>query len=485
MSDVKSYIQNLFTAKGIAVEKSKTLLFEEFAESRGSEDAVLTIMEKQNYLMDQWALKNRIADILALPVVIPNATERREYTAKIDLTQLGLSDLVVLDWQGLEEIGLKYDQETHSIEGTPNQSGDFKLVLRFRVRGYEASSSSEKVLSLIVNPDPKTLWRTIPSDKEAIFWKDDDVCAFGKLGNKHIVVASNRGRSHENNGSFREDDFAFKFMKNTGWSIVAVSDGAGSYPLSRKGSQLACHSIVEYFENQLDPTYFIELDGKFLDFEESKNEVLLRGIEVDIKQKMYRSVLFAHNQIKAVAEATFKSNPEFFNNPKAKSLLEYFHATLIFVLFKKFDFGYVILTFGVGDCPIAVVNKDKTQSTLLNTLDVGEFGGGTRFLTQHDIYHLEARPIPMADRFNMHITTDFSYLFLMTDGIYDAKFTVEANLERHEKWIAFLEDLQGQNEDHISVNLNPHNENIANELAHWMDFWSPGNHDDRTLAIIF
>ena len=91
----------------------------------------------------------------------------------------------------------------------------------------------------------------------------------------------------------------------------------------------------------------------------------------------------------------------------------------------------------------------------------------------------------MVSRFNFKIVEDFSYLFLMTDGIYDPKFVVEANLEKSEKWIEFINDLNGDNEDNINVELTPENEKLKEQLSEWMDFWSPGNHDDRTLAIVF
>jgi hypothetical protein len=73
----------------------------------------------------------------------------------------------------------------------------------------------------------------------------------------------------------------------------------------------------------------------------------------------------------------------------------------------------------------------------------------------------------------------------MTDGIYDPKFVVEANLEKHEKWKEFIADLKGGNDDNIKVEFDYSNNEIATQLSQWMDFWSPGNHDDRTLAIIF
>jgi hypothetical protein len=49
----------------------------------------------------------------------------------------------------------------------------------------------------------------------------------------------------------------------------------------------------------------------------------------------------------------------------------------------------------------------------------------------------------------------------------------------------FLEDLDGKNDDKNKVEFNKDNSEIANQLSKWMDFWSAGNHDDRTLAIVF
>ena len=65
------------------------------------------------------------------------------------------------------------------------------------------------------------------------------------------------------------------------------------------------------------------------------------------------------------------------------------------------------------------------------------------------------------------------------------EFVIEANLEKNEKWQEFISDLEGNNDDKSIVNFNYDNEEIDFELSKWMDFWSPGNHDDRTLAIIY
>lgn len=484
MAEVKPYIQSLFNAKGVNIPSNRQILFDEFVKTTECEEAVNSIIEKQKKIMDYWKIKNRVADIINQQIVIPNASIGKPYEAKIDFQKLNLVDLIFENFEGLEQIGLQYNNINDTIEGTPTQSGDIKIKFFFKIQGEnENTAANEKTISLVVNPDPKSLWKDIPSDKNDMFWKEDDISISDKLGDRNIVVSSKRGRSHKNVGSFRDDDFSFKYFEKTGWSLIAVSDGAGSYSLSRKGSQLACNSVIDYFENYSEVEKSKEFETKITEYNNSKDDSLLKEIEILAKQYLYKATVYVHNKIKEHSELTFKSNPELFNNPKANSNIDYYHSTLIFALFKKYDFGYIILTFGVGDCPIALMSKDQTETTLLNWLDVGEFGGGTRFITQADIFHSTKHT--MATRFNFKVVPDFSYLFLMTDGIYDPKFIVEANLEKHEKWIEFLLDLQGKNDDNVKVEFDNSNSEIAEQLASWMDFWSQGNHDDRTLAIIF
>ncbi|MFT7073408.1 MAG: serine/threonine protein phosphatase PrpC [Patiriisocius sp.] len=481
--EVKTYIQNLLKGKNIEINTNITILFEEFAQSPTNTELVKSIFEKQEKIMINWNIKNRIADIQAQHIVIPNAKELIPYSAKIDFEALKLTDLISANFEGLEELGLKFNNKTDTIEGTPISSGDLKLKFIFKIEGEnETDPLNEKLISLVINPDPKSLWVLKPSDQEAIFSKPDEIEVFEKLGEKTIVVSSKRGRSHGKEGASRDDDFAFKYFKKTQWSLVVVSDGAGSAYLARIGSKIACDSVVEYFEQVVDIEKTKEFEDKISEYNQDKTEEKLKEIQILSKQNLYKASVYVHNKLKEFAEQTFLSNPELFNNPKAKTNVEYLHSTLIFTLFKKYEFGYLIQSFGVGDCPIAVMNIDKTETTLLNWLDVGEYGGGTRFITQPDIFQKQE---VMITRFNLKIIEDFSYLFLMTDGIYDAKFVVEANLEKHEKWIEFLEDLAGNNDDKNKVEFNKDNNEITNQLSKWMDFWSAGNHDDRTLAIVF
>jgi len=410
--------------------------------------------------------KNRVNDIIAAHISIPNGSVNKPYKAVIDFEKWNMGDVIFSEWKGLEEIGLYYNKESKTIEGNPGVSGDHKIQLHFCLEGEPIHV---KVLNLIINPDPRSLWKDLPGDVNDPYWKADDMTGHDLLGSRKFVAASKRGRSHKNVGAFRDDDFAWYNFAEKGWSVIAVADGAGSSQFSRKGAQIACNATIEYFKQ-----YFAENKEKEIEAATTEAKTAIA------KKHMYLAVKYVFGQIKEEAERHAAANPSLFHL-KNKTAIEYYHTTLIFALIKQFDFGWLILTFGVGDCPIVLLKEDEVK--LLNRMDVGEFGGGTRFVTQPEIFH--SKEIPMESRFNVTIEKDFSYLFLMTDGIYDPKFEVEYNLQNLAQWKRFLEDLNGDNEAKVGVDFSENTPDVTRNLSDWMDFWSPGNHDDRTMAIIF
>lgn len=485
MADVLKYFQGLLKAKGVEISEKQTKMVEEFAADEDTVFSINQIKESQKILIQRFMVKLKIFDIINHYVQIPNATVGKPYVAYLDFQKLGWTDIVYSEFEGIEKYKLVYNMESGALTGIPEESGDFKLKFKFRVDGEDADAPlNEKIISFIINADPKSLWKNIPSDegkdeawKQTNFWKPDQQSDFQALGSKHIVVSSKRGRSHANVGSFREDDYAFKHFDQNGWSIVAVSDGAGSAKCSRMGSKLACETVVNYFETNLSPEVVAEADALFLQHHresaqaapaDENGESTGNKISKFIYNHLGNAARSAHLKLETFADAT--------DIP-----LRDLHATLIFALYKKYDFGYVVLSFGVGDCPIGLIYNQENELKLMNWLDVGEFGGGTRFITMPEIFSSDK----FSTRFGFKMIPDFSYLMLMTDGIYDAKFVVEANLEKVEKWKEFLADLKGNNDDHAAVNFDPANSEMAQQLSTWMEFWSPGNHDDRTLAIVF
>jgi len=263
-----------------------------------------------------------------------------------------------------------------------------------------------------------------------------------------------------------------------GWEIVAVADGAGSAKYSRQGSNIATGFITECFNDAetleaLNSSVIAYYTGVPADTAVEQNNTDTLTNDNKLKHKsaiiniLYKEVRNLHAQL-----IDFSRQEEI----NLKDL----NTTLIFALCKKFDSGYVVLTFGVGDCPINILYEEGRKVTLLNTLDIGEFGGGTRFITMPEIFS----DSNMGNRFSINRFEGFSKLFLMTDGIYDPKFVTENKLEDIDTWRNFLNDLNGENEDGVKVDFEKDTD-IEKQLLQWLDFWSKGNHDDRTLAIIY
>ena len=74
---------------------------------------------------------------------------------------------------------------------------------------------------------------------------------------------------------------------------------------------------------------------------------------------------------------------------------------------------------------------------------------------------------------------NFTAFLLMTDGVSDPKFETEARLANLSAWDALWDDLQA------GAGLSTADEHPDQKLLEWLDFWSQGNHDDRTIALIY
>lgn len=392
--------------------------------------------------------------------MIKNANSKQAYEFVFDMEKF--PNITIKSISNLENIGLTF--ENNVIKGIPAISNTFDLDIAF-FHVNDEKNIDIKTVQLFVNADPKDLWKNIPSPENAIFYKPEESSHKGIFLDKKIVIASKRGRSHAHEATFRDDDFAVNQLPAE-WNIISVSDGAGSAKMARYGSQLSTQSINDFFKNE-EVLNEIEKNSILI---YNPSEETSKEIETEAKQNiirlLYKGVLNVYHLLNETAKE---------HSFSIKDL----HATLIFTLVKKFDFGYVILSFGVGDCPINVINPEFTEVKLLNQMDVGEFGGGTRFITMKEIFNDQ-----ISSRFGINCVKDFSKLVLMTDGIYDPKFVTENKLENLESWKSFFHDLDGNNEDGMKVDFE-NDETIDQQLLEWTDFWSKGNHDDRTLAIIY
>jgi hypothetical protein len=68
----------------------------------------------------------------------------------------------------------------------------------------------------------------------------------------------------------------------------------------------------------------------------------------------------------------------------------------------------------------------------------------------------------------------------MTDGVSDPKFGTDNALKDPTRWLAWW-----RNDLCTGVNLSRDHDATPVELESYLDFWSQGEHDDRTLALVY
>ena len=110
----------------------------------------------------------------SLIISLPNAKQDEPYFyQKTD--DLPLIQSIKLE----DEIGLEWNTEKQILEGIPTKSGEFLLT-------FQLDDGNTAHSALFINPNPKYLWKNIPSDQTCRFWKPDSASShisteFGQL----------------------------------------------------------------------------------------------------------------------------------------------------------------------------------------------------------------------------------------------------------------------------------------------------------------
>lgn len=395
-------------------------------------------------------------------ITLPNASVGRDYKTQIAFTSA--PDAVVVDptAKGLEELGLRFDAPTCTVHGSPNKAGDYPFSLRATLQAEPPGTTRTVELEgvLTVNPDPKTLWRNIASDPEGRFAKPDDECHSAVDDGMLVVGASRRGRSHAHEGKYRDDELGFRFAAD-GWWLIAIADGAGSAAYSRRGSQVAVGKALDKLEELLP----VHCDAAFL----STARMLTTGdaeAQQRVRLRLYDVLVRAAHAgaIAIESEAARESEP-------ARN----FASTLLLAIHRKIEDSHFLAAFGIGDGGIALLRLEDEELIPLSVPDAGEYAGQTRFLTTAEFASAE-RAIA---RLHFECVDRFTALVLMTDGVSDAQLQGDEPLGDVARWRELWEhDLAP------ALNAADASETVEQRLLAWLDFYTPNNHDDRTLAIL-
>ena len=418
----------------------------------------------------------RVPDILtppadvAVPYNLKNGKVGQEYLYKIDFKKIyngsEISDYTI---EGLESIGLTLNKETGEITGTPTKAGDpkdnFEYELTVRYQIAEGNKESIKIFIKIL-PDPKSMWKILEPPDELGDRKahtDHRLLKLGKdnKGKENILMAaSKRGRSHAHKALFRDDHVEIEYLDDIGWSIIAVADGAGSAKLSRVGSKVACETAIEHITNTIK-THNNELEDNI--------KAIVNNNDSDSKDKKLKPLLY-----EILAGAAFHSAKALQEEAKLREVaIREFSTTLLLAIHNNFDFGNFFSGFWVGDGALAIYNKEEKTVKLLGIPDGGEFSGETAFITMNTMM----TPEELMKRIHYTVTDDFTAFIAMTDGVSDPKFRTESDLAK----VAFWDDLWMELKNDV---IRPKND-IDIKLLEWLDFWAEGEHDDRTIAILF
>ncbi|MBQ8755749.1 MAG: protein phosphatase 2C domain-containing protein [Lentisphaeria bacterium] len=391
----------------------------------------------------------------------PNAMQNHvyKYDFSIDILSNGNNQLDILA-VGIEPascgITAKIEEGMVKLFGIPKEKG----VIKFWVE-YGTSEKNENFKRLkefstefTIFPDPKALWKNLPVDESAPYQTPNEAKdgLYGISG-KNILLASKRGRSHAHEGKFRDDSFSFSWISEFGWLIVAVSDGAGSAEYSRKGSEIACESFVSELKNKLSSA----------DTNQKIDSLDKRNQEMALERLLFSTAHQAALKIKDIA------------NENQEPVKKY-SATFLGYIAKKFEDEWLVVSVGIGDGAIALLDM-KNNIHLLNEPDGGEYVGQTRFLTTPEVWQDTCKRT-----FSVRVH-DFQCVFAMTDGVSDPMFETDNNLKNSQKWVEFWNNLK--NSEEYPIHFCNHEEQTQEELLSWLDFWSKGNHDDRTLVVFY
>ncbi|WP_089606556.1 PP2C family serine/threonine-protein phosphatase [Acinetobacter piscicola] len=386
---------------------------------------------------------------------VENARVGQHYQSKIAvISQHDVNDIrFKADSFKFPDDGFYFDAETQTVLGEPKQAQELEFSFQFYVD--QETRSAQCRLNVIA--DPRSLWKVLEPEAGQHFFKQHSDQALIETENYKIVAASRRGRSHEHAGTFRDDDFSITQIENSPWSVITVADGAGSASYSREGSRIAVEIVQSEFKRYLNPHTSDALIEDLKKWQVGSQDTETSEIAAKLNQQFHLVYYEIYKSI--IAQIEHQAN-ELDVNPKL------FSTTLLVAVICKLKDKTFMSTFSVGDGAIAVYSENNVR--LMNVPDGGEYAGQTKFLDRS-----------IAQEFNTRLKigcfTDTDAIMLMTDGISDPIFETDSGLANHTKWQKLYTELDPL----MQI------ESADTALLEWMHFFTPGHHDDRTMAVLW
>jgi hypothetical protein len=235
-----------------------------------------------------------------------------------------------------------------------------------------------------------------------------------------IIGARARGKKHKHEGTNCDDWFEFGFSGP--WTIIAVSDGAGSKIFSRIGAKTSCETALMELSDSLQD-FALNVHQDWSGAKEDKKEIFAAEDLDVVRDALHNAMNKAYAAVDAKATALAEGEDR---EAYAKLLngrpvtLDDLSGTLLLAVHTTVKHEGVarsfVMTCHIGDGMLAAVDGNGGLK-LLGVADSGEFAGQTEFLTSKkklEKSNLERKTFPFFG--------PIQALMVMTDGVADDYF---------------------------------------------------------------
>jgi len=268
-------------------------------------------------------------------------------------------------------------------------------------------------------------WRYLPipddPDKHTEF---DERSATSPEGLK-IIGARARGKKHKHEGTNCDDWFTFGTVGP--WTIIAVSDGAGSKVYSRIGAQVSCETALNELTKALSNHVLRVRDDWSGEGAGKKNIFAEEDLQV-VREALHNAMRSAYDAVAARAQELIGSEEHKKVIGGREVVLEDLSATLLLavhatVIHEDIERSFV-MTCQIGDGMLAAVDGNGGLK-LMGVPDSGEFAGQTDFLTSRK----KLEKASLAGR-TFGFFGPLRALMVMSDGVADDYFPNDPGMLR-------------------------------------------------------
>jgi len=267
-----------------------------------------------------------------------------------------------------------------------------------------------------------------------------------------IAGASIRGKLHAHKAMWREDSFASRTIDD--WTLLAVSDGAGSAKWSRIASRFACENALTKLQELLIGWVPSVAEGQPSDADLHR----LRCFMGRAGEEARRSI---------IAEAHRR-------NCETKE----FYATLLVVAHVPWAGRELVVVLQVGDGAVGVLTDEKCHR--LGISDHGEYSSETRFLTTPNI------ELEFENRVVFSIPQRVKAIAVMSDGVSDDFYPEDQRIPElfNADPIPSIVTSDGTPVRGVMHSV-PQSSDPGASVLEWLRYEKRGSSDDRTLLLMY